>query len=232
MISKLLLQHIMVVSDTDIYPELFEYISNNHLHSITLPMPLSLDVCQDFVLFFKELEDRQLYEQYLNLIKSKESNNFHVLEMKRIIKHILKLQDMLTQIKDICTILSCDDMIDNKIRNSLYECSEFINLYMYELSYSVSRDHMDFLNHEEDTMFFLEILSNCFLDIYALEYIVHQTKFYCFRNYLEILYENQLESIKDDENWEVMMICDDKPSLLSHIYLPHPDDFKYITISC
>ena len=230
MISKLLLQHIMVVADSNNYPQLFEYsCNNNYIYPMNLPIPLSLQICKDFVLFFKELNNKSLYDDYYNLLKSKHSNNIYVREFIRIIKHILKLQDMLTHIQDVCQIILSSEDLDEKTRNSFYECCDFLNKYtkMCQLSSNVFRDHSHISNNcNEESMFFLEVLSECFLDIYALEYLVTHKKYYCFLNYLEILHQNQLESINDVDNWEVMMICQDEPMLMSHVYLPHPEDFK------
>lgn len=230
MYSKFLLQH-AITEDSDYdCPELLDFISQQDI-PITLPIPLSLEICQDFVSFFQELENNNLYTFYYNFIKN--STNIYVFEFIRIIKHILKLQDMLTQMYDVCVLLfyQNDENRNAKTTTSLYDCSQFLNKYSQscQLSSRIYRDHICFSNNSgEETMFFLEILSECFQDIYALDYILNQSRYNCFRNYTEIIYEDRLDSINDEETWEVMMICDEEPVLMSHIYLPHPDDFRLL----
>jgi hypothetical protein len=228
MISKLLLQYIMTVSETDIYPRLFDFIADDDTYRLTLPIPLSLDLCKDFVSFFKELDRKNLRDDYDSLLLHKSFSNIYVIEFMRIIKHIQKLHDMLRQLHDICFVIILTTELDEKTRNSFYECCVFFKDYanICELPLDNSKYYS---NEQEETMFFLEVLSECFLDIYALEYLVkHERTYYCFRDYIQIIYENQLKSINNTDSWEVMMICEDKPTLMSHIYLPHPDDFRFM----
>lgn len=236
MLIKLLLQYIIVVSDYDNCPELCDWVLEDHsILDINYPLPLSLDICKDVVCFFTELEKRQLYEQYYFIIKSK-THNIHLSECIRIIKNILKLYDMLAQIHDILSmLLQTDQNIDDKTMNSIHECRLFLKKYadICEIPFYIYRDHYEFtLDHQDDTFFFINVLADCFQDIYALQYLVNQTQYNSFRYYILSIYEELYENINDIENWDIM-ICDPEthePVLMSHVYLPHPEDFRLLCV--
>lgn len=208
------------------------------------PQPLSYDICKAFIYHIEYLyiQDRTKYLWYIQIMRREHPLiNPIIKEMSCIYFHARKMKGYVNDLLDI--LHKVHDRIHTfdvhmKIRNSFYEASRFLGSLSNQLSFrteKVQRDHslVMFVHHFNHQMI-ERVLSECFQDIYILDYILHHIHD-CVKNgstfvLLKSIFQRKNMEIQDPESWHIIVYDKhDNPLLLSHPLLPHPDDFVHNT---
>jgi hypothetical protein len=127
-----------------------------------------------------------------------------------------------------------------KVKSSFEEVKRFVselhdkmNSFPPDMN-NVVKDH-DLLMciYELDETFMETTFTSCFQDIYFIEFLIHGPLSVLrwegrTRDMLRNIYRKMYIDIQDANTWKTLLTDDNRrPILLTHEYLPHPEDFLY-----
>ena len=209
-----------------------------------IPQPLSYEICKALIhhIEYLYIHDRTTYLWYVQIMRREHPLiNPIIKEISCILCHARKIKGYVCEFLDI--LQKFDDRLHTtdvhmKIRNSFYEASRYLEKISDEIYFcteKVYRDHslIMFVHHFNHQMI-EKIISDCFQDIYVLDYILHNKHIPVMNGTTLILLKNMFQrknnEIQDPSLWNIILYDKhDNPLLLSHPLLPHPDDFVHNT---
>lgn len=208
---------------------------------IFIPKPLSLEICTCLNKHIHHLyeTDPVKYRWHVDTIRQQHPlTNPIVCEISRILCHAKKFYATANELAILVELnipalekVGVPAKVDHSLREALLFLTKLRDQLVVEKRIDI--DHrLLFFVHEYDIDLMNRTFSECFQDIYALEFLIYDSVIplphWSSVMFMRNLYEQKYKQIQDLCTWNVLIENRrQEPLLLSHPLLPHPSDFMY-----